>query len=247
MGRYLVLAPLPLTLAACGGGGSGGALSLDPVATAAERTAQAGSIRFTMHGEGGVSSGQYIGFTARGFMNNADDSGRASYLFSEAGKPTFRMTAVFDGSTLYMSSKAFDSQLPDGKTWVKITEKDLKDAGVGSLDSVAQGNLKQPLKALRTAGHTVKVERATVAGVPTTKYRTTVDLEKEKLADEMGVKRLPVNAWIDRKGELRKIAFTVSSPDPTKSGRFSFVIGGFGPTRAVEPPSSDQTADIRDL
>jgi hypothetical protein len=245
MGRYLVLVPMALVLAACGGGG--GALSLDPVASAAEKTAKQGSVRFTLHLEGGTRSGDYIDFTMRGFTNNADDSGRMSYVFFQGGKPEFRASAVFDGSTLYMRSKAFASKLPDGKTWIKISEKDLKAAGLGSFDNAAQENLKQPLKALRAAGHTVKVGRATVLGIPTTEYRTTVDLEKEKLADQMGVKQLPMNAWIDRKGELRKITFTVSSPDPTKSGRFSYVLGGFGPTRTVEPPSSDQTVDIRDV
>jgi hypothetical protein len=237
---------MALTLAACGGGGGGSGLSLDPVARAAERTSSAGSVRFTMHLEGGVPSGKYIGFTARGFANNADGSMRASYVFFEAAKPKFHASAVFDGSTLYMKSKAFDSKLPDGKTWLEITEKVIKEAG-GSLDNAQQGSLLDSLKALRAAGHTLKVGRATVAGVPTTKYHTTVDLEKEKLADKMGMKRLPVDAWIDRKGRVRKISFAVSSSDPTKSGRFSFVLEGFGPAHTVESPPSDQAVDIRDL
>jgi hypothetical protein len=246
MGRYLVLVPMALALAACGGGGGGG-LSLDPVARAAERTSEAGSVRFTVHVEGGLPSGKYVGFTMSGFANNADGSGRMSYLFFEAGKPKFHASAAFDGSTLYMRSKAFASKLPDGKTWIKISEKDLKDAGLGSWGDAQEGSPTQSLKALRAAGHTVKVGHGTVAGVPTTKYHTVVDLEKEKLADDMGMKRLPVDAWIDRKGRLRKFAFAVSSSDPTKSGRFSFVLRGFGPAHTVESPPSDQTVDINDV
>jgi hypothetical protein len=245
MGRYLALVPMALALAACGGGGGGG-LSLDPVARAAARTSDAGSVRFTMHIEGGVPTGQYISVTARGFLNNADASGRASYVFVEAGKPKFHMTGVFDGSALYMKSKAFASKLPDGKTWIKIDEKDLKKAGLGSLSDAQQGTPTQSLKALRASGHTVKIGPATVGGVPTTKYHTTVDLEKEKLADEMGAKRLPVDAWIDRKGRLRKVTFALSPPDPTKAGKFSLLLGGFGPAITVEPPPSDQTVDIND-
>jgi hypothetical protein len=247
MGRYLALVPMALALAACGGGGGGGGgLSLDPVASAAQRTSKAGSIRFTMHLEAGVPSGNYIAFTARGFSNNADGSGRFSYVFFGAGKPKFHATAVFDGSTFYVKSKAFASKLPDGKTWIKITEKEFKEAGV-SFDEAQQGTPTQSLKALRAAGHTVKVGRATVRGVPTTRYHAVVDLEKEKLADKMGMKRLPVNAWIDRKGELRKFTFAVSSPDPTKSGKFSFLLTGFGPAKTVASPPSDQTVDIRDV
>jgi hypothetical protein len=243
MGRYLVLVPMALALTACGGGG--GALSLDPVASAAERTSKAGSIRFTMHLEGGVPSGRYLGFTVHGFSNNADGSGRMSYVFLEAGKK-FHASAVFDGSTFYMQSKAFDSKLPDGKTWIKITEKELKEAG-GSFDNAQQGSPLSSLKALRAAGHTVKVGQATVAGVPTTKYHTIADLEKEKLADAMGVKRLPVDAWIDRKGRLRKISFALSASDPTKAGKFSYVLEGFGPAKTVAAPPSDRTVDIKDV
>jgi len=246
MGRYLALVPMALALAACGRGGGGGGLSLDPVARAAERTSEAGSVRFTMHLEGGVPSGQYIGFTAHGFSNNADGSGRLSYVFFEAGKPKFHAIAVFDGSTFYMQSKAFASKLPDGKTWIKISEKEIKEAG-GSLDNAQQGSPTDSLKALRAAGHTVKVGRGIVAGVPTTKYHTIADLEKEKLADKLGVKRLPVDAWIDGKGRLRKMTFSVSPSDPTKSGKFSFLLTGFGPAKTVASPPSDQTVDIRDV
>jgi hypothetical protein len=245
MGRYLVLVPMALALAACGGGGGGG-LSLDPVARAAARTSDAGSVCYKMHVEFGVPSGQYISFSARGFANNADGSGRMSYVFFKAGKPTFHASAVIDGSTLFMKSKAFASKLPDGKTWIKITEKEIKEAG-GSLDNAQQGSPMDSLKALRASGHTVKIGLATVGGFPTTKYHTTVDLEKEKLADKMGIKRLPVDAWIDRKGRVRKISFAVSSSDPTKSGKFSFLLTGFGSAKTVASPPSDQTVDIKDV
>jgi hypothetical protein len=246
MGRYLVLVPMALALAACGGGGGGGGLSLDPVARAAERTSEAGSVQFTMHLEAGLPSGKYVSFSMSGFANNADGSGRWSYVFFEAGKSTGHANAVFDGSTLYMKSKAFASKLPDGKTWIKITEKEFKEAGV-SLENAQQGSPTQSLKALRAAGHTVKVGPATVAGVPTTKYRTVADLEKEKLADDMGVKRLPIEAWIDGKGRLRKMSFSVSSADPTKTGKFSYVLTGFGSAKTVASPPSDQTVDIKDV
>src|SRR5205823_4325010 len=139
------------------------------------------------------------------------------------------------------------SKLPEGKTWIEITEKDFKEAGVGSLSEAQQGSPLDSLKALRASGHTVKSGPATVAGVPATKYHTTVDLEKEKLADKVGMKRLPVDAWIDRKGRVRKISFAVSSSDRTKSGKFSFLLTGFGPAKTVGSPPSDQTVDVRDL
>ena len=245
MGRYLVLAAMALALAACGGGG--GALSLDPVASAADKTAKQGSERFTLRVEGGLASGRYVAFRMHGVINNSDDSGRFSMVATEAGK-SFRADGIDDGSMLYLRSNAFQSRLPDGKSWIKINVKKLaKEAGLGSLDDLQQSSPSTPLQALRASGKTVKVGTATIAGARTTKYHTIADLEKEKLADQIGVKRLPVDVWIDGKGLVRKMSFAVSPPDPTKAAKFTYVLTGFGPTMTVEPPPSDRTVDIFDL
>jgi hypothetical protein len=245
MGRSLALLPMALALAACGGG-SGGALSLDPVASAADKTAKQGSERFTLHLEGGLSSGRYLGLTMRGVANNADGSGRFSVVFTEGGK-SFRADAISDGSITYMRSDLFASKLPGGKSWIKVDVKKLADKGLGSLSGLQDSSPAKPLQALRAAGKTTKVGRATVAGVPTTKYHTIVDLEKEKLADQMGAKHLPIDVWIDRKGLVRKMSFAQSPADPTKAGKFTYVLTGFGPTVTVKPPPSDETIDIFDL
>ena len=246
MGRYLALVPMALALAACGGG-SGGALSLDPVASAADKTMKQGSERFTLHLEGGLPSGRYLGLTVHGVANNADGSGRFSIVFTEAGK-SFHANAIADGSIMYMRSKLFASKLPDGKSWIKIDlEKLAEKTGLESLDDVQQSSPAKPLQALRAAGKTVKVGKATIAGVPTTKYHTIVDLEKEKLSDQMGAKRLPIDVWIDRKGFVRKMSFAQSPSDPTKAGKMTYLLTGFGPTVTVKPPPSDQTVDVFDL
>jgi hypothetical protein len=244
MVRYLALAPMALALAACGGGG--GALSLDPVASAAGKTAKQGSERFTLRVEGGLPSGRYVALRMSGVINNSDNSGRFSMVATEAGK-SFRADGIDDGSKVYLRSEVFQSKLPDGKSWIKIDVKKLaKEAGLGSLD-VEQSSPTRPLQALEAAGKTVKVGTATVAGAKTTKYHTIADLEKEKLADELGVKRLPIDVWIDRKGLVRKMSFAVSPADPNKAAKFTYVLRGFGPTVTVTPPPSDQTVDIFDL
>jgi hypothetical protein len=246
MGRYLALVLMALALAACGGGG-GGALSLDPVASAADKTVKQGSERFTLHVEGGLPSGRYLGFTVRGVANNADGSGRFSVVFTEGGK-SFHVDAVADGSIIYMRSDLFASKLPGGKSWIKVDVKKLADkAGLGSLTGLQESSPARPLQALRAAGKTTKVGKATIAGVPTTKYHTIVDLEKEKLADQMGAKHLPIDVWIDRKGLVRKMSFAQSPADPTKAGKFTYVLRGFGPAVTVKPPPSDEAIDIFDL
>ena len=246
MVRYLALLPTALVLAACGGGG-GGALSLDPVASAADKTAKQGSERFTLHLEGGLPSGRYLGLTVGGVANNADGSGRFSIVFTEGGE-SFRADAIDDGSIMYMRSKLFASKLPDGKSWIKVdVEKLAHKAGLGSLAGLQESSPARPLQALRAAGKTTKVGKATIGGVPTTKYHTIVDLEKEKLADQMGAKHLPIDVWIDRKGLVRKMSFAQSSSDATKAGKLTYVLTGFGPTVTVKPPPSDETIDVFDL
>lgn len=244
MSRGLILISMALVLAACGGGG--GALSFDPLARAAEKTTKQGSERFRLRMEGGVPTGEYVVITARGVLNNADSSGRAIYVVSGGGE-SFRARMIFDGSNMYMSSKKLTAKLPDGKSWIKFDEKLLKEVGFGSLDDAEQATPLESLKALRAAGKTREVGKEVVAGVRTTKYHTTVDLEKEKLADEMGVKRMPVDAWVDRTGLIRKMSFSVSPPDPTKAGKVVYVLEGFGRTIRVQAPPSDRTVDFLDL
>jgi LppX_LprAFG lipoprotein len=249
MGRYLALVAMALALAACGGG-SGGALSLDPVASAAERTSKAGSIRFTLTIAGGTASGRYIAATARGVANNTDGSTRMSMSFTEAGK-TVRVRGVVLGSDFYMNAPVLRSKLPSGKSWIKVDLKKLaKEAGgdTGLFAETQQGTPTTSLQALRKAGKTVKVGPAVVAGVPTTEYHTIVDAERidEKFPD-LGIKRVPVDVWIDHKKMVRKIKLKVSAPNPNNSGDFTFVLRGFGPAVSIEPPPSDQTVDIFDL
>jgi hypothetical protein len=249
MGRYLALIPMALALAACGGGG-GGALSLDPVAGAAQRTSKAGSVQFTFTMAGGTSSGRYVSITAQGVTDNADGSTRMSMAFTEAGK-TAHARAVVLGNDFYMNAPFLRSKLPSGKTWVKVDLKKLaKEAGgdTSLFDESKQGTPTAPLQALRKVGKTEKVGPAVVAGVRTTKYHATVDASRiDKKLPDLGVKHVPVDVWIDHKQMVRKITLKVSAPNPNNSGDFTFVLRGFGPAVTIDAPPSDQTVDIFDL
>ena len=249
MGRYLALVPMALALAACGGGGGGG-LSLDPVASAAQRTSKAGSIRFTVIMAGGTASGRYVSATARGVSDNADGSARMSLAFTEAGK-TVHARAIALGNDFYMNAPFLQSKLPSGKSWIKVALKKLaKEAGgdTSLFDEAQQGTPAAPLQALRKVGKTEKVGPAVVVGVRATKYHATVDASRidEHLPD-LGVEHVPVDVWIDGKQMVRKIVVKVSAPNPNNSGEFTFVLRGFGPAVTIEPPPSDQTVDIFDL
>jgi hypothetical protein len=89
MGRYLVLVPMALALTACGGGG-GGALSLDPVANAAEKTAKQGSAKVAFTMSGGIDG------TGNGVFDNDGSGGRMSMDLAAKGKSA-HVDAIMQG------------------------------------------------------------------------------------------------------------------------------------------------------
>jgi hypothetical protein len=240
---------MALALAACGGGG-GGALSLDPVASAAEKTAKQGStkVAFTMSGGGIDGAGS-------GVFNNDGSSGRMSMDIAARGR-SVHMDAITQGFVLFMKSPLFQSQpgFPKGKEWVEIdVEKAAKSMGVdlGSLQDVGP---RSALSFLRGSnGKPKKVGKETVRGVVTTHYSATVDLQAaadkasgstakslRKLIELTGTKTIPVDVWIDGHDLVRKESyaqrFTASGP----AVRLTEVMYGFGPTIDIAPPPSDK-------
>jgi hypothetical protein len=257
----LLLVPLALVLAACGGvEGGGGSLSADPIAAAASKTRAQGSERFTVSMTGQSASGETISMLGRGVSNN-EGSSRMGIDASGDGRKIHFDAVTTEDYVLYMKSDVFASELPSGKSWVKLDFGKLsKKAGLdlGSLDDTQQGNATSALEALRGAGETTKVGRETVAGVPTTHYHAVVDLDKaadeasgkaretlRKLVDELDTKEMPIDVWVDRKGLVRRIDYEQKQDKVTM--KLSFVFTGFGPTVAIEPPPSDEVVDAIDL
>src|SRR5207237_7650291 len=130
-------------VAACGGGG--GALSRDPVASAAAKTAKQGSVKvdFTMVG-GGVQG------TGSGLFDNDGSAGRMS-MDLRAKSKSIHMDAVMQGLVMYMRSPVFhsDSSFPKGKDWIKIDlGKALKAQG-SDLESLQNMRQQSALSFLR--------------------------------------------------------------------------------------------------
>jgi hypothetical protein len=249
MGRYLVLVPMALVLAACGGGG-GGALSLDPVASAAEKTAKQGSAKlvFTMSG-GGITG------TGSGVFNNDGSSGRMSMDLAGKGK-SLHMDAITQGFVIFIKSPAFQSEpgFPKGKEWIKIdVEKAAKSMGV-DLGSLQDTSPKSALSFLRGSnGKPKKVGKETVRGVVTTHYSATVDLQAaadkaggstakslRKLVELTGTKTIPVDVWVDGHGLVRKESYEQRFEAGKPPVRLTEVMYGFGPPISVQTPPSDK-------
>ena len=253
MGRYLALVPMALALAACGGG-SGGALSLDPVASAAEKTAKQGSTKVAFRMAGGGITG-----TGKGVFNNDGSSGSMSTMALTGRGRSIHMDAVTEGFVLYMRSPFFQSQpgFPKGKEWLEIDlQKAAKSMGIdlGSFQSMSP---KSSLSFLRGSnGKPKKVGKETVRGIVTTHYSATVDLQAaadkaggdtakslRKLIELTGTKTFPVDVWIDGRGLVRKESYRQRFLAGQPAVRLTEVMYGFGPSVDVPAPPSDKVFD----
>jgi hypothetical protein len=265
----LCLALSPVALVGCGGD----TLSFDPVAKAATKTAETESARvafqanMSMEGIGGVS------FSGSGVFDGKSRSGALNMKFNMpqiaqtqlGGNPTMNM--IFDGSdgfVLYMRSPMFDKQLPAG-SWVKMDlERLAKKQGIdmSQLMNANQADPSQTLAMLTASkdAHVMNYDR--VHGVLTTHYMLSLDLKRmakankamskslEQLMDMTDVDSFPAEAWIDDKGNVRKLKIEMSMNAPT-GGELKMTMTeelyDFGVNVTIQPPPASQVVDMSAL
>jgi hypothetical protein len=265
----LCLAVSATALVGCGGD----TLAFDPVASAATKTADSSSARvafvanMNMEGVGGMS------FSGTGIYDGASKSGALNMKFNMpsavraqlGADPTMEM--IFNGSdglVLYMRSTLFDKELPAG-SWVKMDlEKLAKKEGVdlSALMNANQADPSQTLSMLAASSDAQVVNYDRVRGVLTTHYRLKVDLKRlakqnkalrkslEQLMDVAGVDSYPAEAWIDDKGNVRRIKIDMSFNSPL-GGAFTMTMTeelyDFGVKARIQPPPASQTVDMSAL
>lgn len=200
------LAGLVAVLAAgCGGGGSGSAVSSEPItfrelAQAARSSADATSGRFAFSMEMSFpGANEPFAFTGEGAFDATSE--RASFtidmssfasllggLFAgaaPAGAPDFgdpdawQIEAIQDGRVMYLRFPAMAEQLPAGKSWVRQDlQASAQAAGVdfGELQQFTGNDPREMLDFLRAvSGNIETVGTESVRGVDTTHYRATID------------------------------------------------------------------------
>jgi hypothetical protein len=249
----LAIGAVALVSAGCGGG-TGSALSLDPVAAAATKTQQAGAarIRFVIHVTGGAGKT----FAVRGAGAIDGESSELTFNTTApqlAGSPMKEISLENNGDyVVYLQPGALASQLPGGKHWVELDVSKLgKSAGL-DLGKLLSGSQLQPsdlLSILKAAGAQVQSRgAATVDGVATTHYRVTIDTAKALQANGLTspllagaaaeLPKVPVDAWIGKDGLLRRIRLAAA----TAQGRLNLTmdVSDYGTSVAISaPPRSD--------
>jgi hypothetical protein len=271
--RRAVLA-LALAAAACALTACGVRNSVDPVASAATKTQQAGGYKVAMSVTVSAA-GQEIAMRGRGTFGH--DQGELELnidgLMGALGGLTggsgsgLTMKAVYlteDGDpVVYMNLGFLTSFLPGGKSWVRL---DLQKAGtaagvdVGQLMGGAGQSPSDWLSLLRSEGDFTKVGDETLNGVQATHYHGTVDLRKvaenspvpdamKHLLDNGAPAEYPLDVWVDDQGYIRQYESTY---DETRGGNAASTttkveISDYGTPVDVSAPPADEVFDATEL
>ena len=233
-----IAAAIALALATSGCGST--SATLDPVAQAADVTAQAGGAHIALTAQisaPGLPSP--LTLNGQGFFNYRsqegtialDISGLPSVSAAGLAGGVLHMDEIFKSSALYIGSPLFAGKLPGGAHWMKLDIARVGQALGLNLQSLTggQSNPAQLLEYLKASGGTVTaVGRELVRGVPTTHYRGTIDLSKvagvlpgsdrsqlraalAKLIAQIGTSSLPVDVWVDSARRVRRMVLVLSA------------------------------------
>lgn len=272
MKRLLALLPLAGVLLVLTGCGSKDALSLDPAAEAATRTAEAGSSRVEFS-VGVDIAGRSHDVTGAGAFDYDEHRGDLTFrtVVPMLGDVDLRLRTVGEKLYLQLPGGLLGATLANGKTWLGLDAgKALESQGFGAVDPMQGQDPAQLLQFLRAASSGVReTGSAVVRGVETTRYSGALDVRKaldagldrleleplerdlarralEQLLDGSGSKTFPFQVFVDEDGLLRRLTQTMRT---TVSGqRVSTTMKvdyyDFGVDVDVEAPPASQVFDL---
>lgn len=255
MRRVLPLGLLA-ALAAALVAGCGGA-TLDPVAQAATKTADAGSFRFeyTLSVAGASLNGS-------GAYDEPDKRMQMGFTFAAGSQVPAGMTMdlILDTSSGligYLRMPLLSAFLPSGKSWIRFDlTKEAKAQGVdlSQLANVTQADPRQTLDLLKQVGSSEELGHEQVNGAATTHYRVTVEAQKlidaqptaaarealRKALDLAKIESFPIDVWVGDDGFLRRLEFAM----PQAGGlKLTEDLTGFGTDVTVDLPPAAEVYD----
>jgi hypothetical protein len=263
----LQLVLLAVGLTACGAD----TLSVDPVASAATKTAEAGSSRvdFTIAMK---VDGESVDMRGTGAFDYRDVRGSLTYDMELPEIGHARMELRMVGTKMYMRMpEVLAGELPNGKEWLGLDlDKALDDMGMGGFDFSAQQNPAEMLQYLRSAGVDVREDgSASVRGVDTTRYAGDMDfrealeagleqsgLSKEeqkrartgmnKVLEQFGSEKIPIAVFIGEDGLLRRITMDMDLAVEGERMEMSMTMDyfDFGVDVDVEAPPKSSVMDF---
>jgi hypothetical protein len=261
--RGRIALALALLAAAVALAGCGVERTIDPVAAAATKTANAGGVKVAMT-VGTTADGKSFTVNANGAFDK--DQGELTMdLPGAGGTAEIRYLEESGDPVVYMNMPALSSQLPGGKSWIRL---DVAQAGkalgvnVDQLINQAGQNPADVLDMLRASGSVDEIGTETVNGESTTHYKATIDLQKAagKLGDraQQAVQNLiaqgapsalPVDVWVGDDGLVRKLTMdeSLSAGGSSAAVNLSILFSDYGSDVNVTAPPADQTLDLTAL
>jgi hypothetical protein len=221
-----------------------------------------------------TGTGSFTPSARTGQMSLSMDFGSIPGLAQVLGSSTLTLRELIHGTTLYVGlPAALTAHLPGQRPWLEL---DLARAaaaqgipGVGALiDNPTSSNPAQMLQYLRATGSVTRVGTATIGGRGTTAYRATIDLSRvsstvpstdraaasraiaalERLG---GVKRIPVEVWIDSGHLVRQMRFSLNE-HPAGTGQavgmaMTLDVPQYGAQPTPKLPSAGQVTNLQSL
>jgi hypothetical protein len=198
-----------------------------------------------------ISGGGTNGRGSGTFNTGGDRSGQST-LNLEVNRRVNAVDTITTGKVLYLRSRVFaQAGISGPKDWLKVDLAQLSRQGGGGLSNLAAvtPSPTTALAYLRGAKDAKKVGTESVAGADATHYRVTADLQRaaarssgsdkasiQKVMQLTGRKTLPMDAWVDGDGYLRKVAWA-EHPSPGTGANISMVLHDFRAPVKIEPPS----------
>jgi hypothetical protein len=222
-------------------------------------------------GTAGATLSKPVTLTGQGAFNTKHSSGQFSLNLGSLGAalgalsggvtvPSTIDVALLNNA-LYVHLPSLAQQVSPGKEWLKFDVTKLPKsatagANVGQL--AKQIDPQQALAALRGAISVHKVGSDQVRGAAATHYKAVVDLTKVvaalpraqqastlKALRQAGVTKLPLDAWIDGSGYLRRFALSTQakSSGTTASVALMLDLYDYGAKVRIAAPPASKVAD----
>jgi hypothetical protein len=258
-GRWAIIAAVVAVAALAAvffgrGGGAGSALGLDPVASAATKTQQAGAARIRLAlslSSPQLQGGKTVDVHGTGVVDGT--SSQFDFAVGSLGSMKEILLKQHGDSVLYMQMPQLSAQMPSGKHWIELDVSKIGKASGLDLSQLMAGSQFQPsdiLSMLKGEGAKVQsLGSATVGNAATTHYRVTIDTAKALAAKGFTSPLLagaaatlpasiPADVWIGKDGLLRQVKLALGTAQGNLAMKMNLYDYGAHASIAA-PPSSD--------
>jgi len=239
------------------GDGSESPFNPNPVAAAAQRTAEVPGMRMNLTMQVRTESSPPVTISGKGTFNGEDNLAEVAYHGVVDGKQ-LEFDAVAGEDAWYFRYPQFADKMPEGKEWIKLSgfpgQKDLSMPGAE--------NPTESLAMLRGTASVKRLGQAKVGDVQTTRYQVTMTPSetvealrsqgKDELAEELESSTVQMTGpshsevFIDKGGMLRRMHMTTTVLAEGKSvtTEVRADLFDFGIHPDIQVPDDSQVLDL---